>query len=115
MKKEADAYIKERCDFDEDFKHNVELLDKYNFSEFLSDGRNLWNLREAIEDKYDKEFWEKYGTYVFDNFDGEDTCQYFASRYNVWFQEYRDWVVRHEDGSYSKARRRVEDSPGTMA
>lgn len=107
MKQLADAHIKEQCDFDKDFKYNVELLDKYDFSEFLNDGRNLWNLREAIEEKYDKEFWETYGTYVFDNLDGEDTCMYFASRYNVWFQEYTDWVVRYENGTNGKARKRA--------
>ena len=115
MSKEyANRWIKEQCDYDEAFKFNIICLDKYNFSEFLTDGRSLWNIRDAIEEKYDKEFREKYGIYVFDNLDGEDTCQYFASRYNVWFQEYVDWVVRHNNGTNEKTRRRVEDSPGEM-
>ena len=103
----ATKWIEDQCKYDEAFKHNVELLDQYDFNEFLTDGRSLWNLREAIENKYDKEFWDKYQMYVFDNLDGEDTCQYFASRYNVWFQEYTDWVVRHENGAYEKATRRT--------
>ena len=88
-----------------DREYNIECLDKYDFSEFLTDGRSLWNIRDAIEEKYDKEFREKYGIYVFDNLDGEDTCQYFASRDNVWFQEYVDWVVKKEDGVNSKTRK----------
>lgn len=111
----ANRWIKEQCDYDAAFKYNVMLLDQYDFSEFLTDGRSLWNLRDAIEEKYDKEFWDKYQMYVFDNLDGEDTCQYFASRYNVWFQEYTDWVVRHDNGTYEKTRRRIEDSSREMA
>ena len=115
MSKEyATRWIKEQCDYDAAFKYNVMLLDQYDFSEFLTDGRSLWNLRDAIEEKYDKEFWDKYQMYVFDSLDGEDTCQYFASRYNVWFQEYTDWVVRHDNGTHEKTRRRVENSPGEM-
>ena len=101
------AYCIEKMNSDEDFKNNVEILDKYDFSEFLSDGVNLWALREAIEDKYDKEFKDTYHMYVFDHFSAEDTCHYFCSRYNVRFQEYRDWVVRHENGAHEKARRRT--------
>ena len=111
----ANRWIKEQCDYDQAFKFNIICLDKYDFSEFLTDGRSLWNIRDAIEEKYDKEFLEKYGIYVFDNLDGDDTCQYFASRYNVWFQEYTDWVVRHDNGTYEKTRRRIEDSPREMA
>ena len=114
LKDYADRWIKEQSNYDKAFQFNVECLDKYDFSEFLTDGRSLWNVREAIEEKYDKEFLEKYGIYVFDDLDGDDTCQYFASRYNVWFQEYIDWVVRHDNGTNEKTRRRAEDSPGEM-
>lgn len=113
--KEATEYLEEQYIFDEDLKKNIELLDKYDFSEFITDGRSLWNLRDAIEDAYDEEFWNKYQMYVFDHLDGYDTAMYFQSRYNVWFQEYKDWVVRHDNGTYEKTRRRVEDSPGEMA
>lgn len=106
----ATKLIQEECDYDEDFKKQVELLDQYDFSEFITDGRSLWNLRDVIEQKYDKHFWEKYGVYVFEDMSGEDTCNYFASRYNVWFQEYMDWVVRHDHGTNEKTRRRTEDS-----
>ena len=99
------------CKYDEALRYNIECLDKYDFSEFLTDGRSLWDLRDAIEDKYDKEFVEKFGIYVFDNIDCETLSMYFNTRYNVWFQEYRDWVVRHDNGAYEKTRRRVEDSP----
>ena len=95
----ANKWIKEQCDYDKAFKFNIICLDQYDFSEFLTDGRSLWNIRDAIEEKYD--------IYVFDNLDGEDTCQYFASRYNVWFQEYTDWVVRHENGTDEKTARRT--------
>lgn len=98
----ANKWIKEQSDYDEAFKFNIICLDKYDFGEFLTNGRSLWNIRDAIEEKYDKEFREKYGIYVFDCLDGEDTCQYFASRYNIWFQEYTDWVVRHEDNKVIK-------------
>ena len=102
----ATQLIQQECEYDEDFRKNVELLDQYDFSEFITDGRSLWDLRNAIEEKYDKHFWEKYGVYVFDNMNGEDTCNYFASRYNVWFQEYTDWVVRHPEGCYEKTRKK---------
>ena len=108
-------YINKMCAYDEDFKKNVELLDTIDVSEFLSDGRSLINAVEAIEDRYDKEFWEKYQYYVIEALNMDDLCEYFASRYNVWFQEYTDWVVRHDNGAYEKTRRRAENSSGEMA
>lgn len=96
------------------FKKNIELLDQYDFSEFLVDGMNLHAVEDAIEQKYDKHFWEKYGIYVFDELGDYDIQNYFCTRYNVWFQEYIDWVVRHDRGANEKTRRRVEDSPGKM-
>ena len=42
------------CKEDIEFKKTIELLDKYDFSEFLSDGRSLNNLLIAIEEKYEK-------------------------------------------------------------
>ena len=112
--KESTDYINRQCANDPEFKKNIEILDKYDFSEFLGDGRSLWNLKDAIEDKYDKEFWDNHGMYVFDCLDEWDMQEYFKSRYNVFFQEYTDWVVRHDNGTYEKTRRRVENSPGTM-
>ena len=67
----------------------------------------MWAIREAIEEEYDQFFWAQYGMYVFDCLSGDDTCDYFASRYNVWFQEYVDWVVRNEDGAHEKTKRRT--------
>jgi len=106
-KKVSTIHLEKACERDSRFAKNIELLDKYDFSEFLTEGRSLWNIRDAIEEKYDKEFFAKYQMYVFDCLDGDDTCMYFASRYNVWFQEYTDWVVRHEDGTNSKTRKRT--------
>lgn len=106
----AEKHLEENSNFDEAFKYSIEILDKYDFSEFLTDGRSLWDLRDAIEDKYDKEAFDKYGIYLFDDMDGFDTTMYFASRYNVWFQEYTDWVVRHDNGAYEKTRKRVKNS-----
>ena len=107
----ARDYIDHECKYDEALKYNVECLDKYDFCEFLNDGRSLYDICNAIEDKYDNEFLEKFGIYVFDSISNEDLTYYFKSRYNVWFQEYTDWVVRHDNGAYEKTRRRVEDSP----
>ena len=96
------------------FKRNVELLDKYDFSEFLIDGVNLHVVEDAIEEKYDDIFWKEYGIYVFDELSDYDIQNYFCSRYNVWFQEYRDWVVRHDRGANDKTRKRAEDDPRKM-
>ena len=90
----ATKYIEEQCAYDGAFAHNVKLLDKYDFSEFLEDCCSIWTIRSNIEKKYDKEFLEKYQQYVFDNMDGRDTAQYFESRYNIWFLEEIDWVSR---------------------
>jgi hypothetical protein len=114
MKELATEYIKEQSEADIDFKRQVELLDNYDFSEYLTHGRSIWSVREAIENKYDEMFKNVYGVYTFEILDGYDTCMYFESRYNVWFQEYQDWVVRHDNGAYEKARRRIEDSSQEM-
>lgn len=111
----ASDYIIRESKKDQDFAKNIELLDLYDFSEFLSDGRSLQNIRDAIEEKYDKEFWDKYRMYVFDSLTDDDICEYLTSRYDVWFSPYTDWVVRHEYGAYEKARRRTEDRPRKMA
>jgi hypothetical protein len=103
----ASKYIEEQCEQDKFFKFNIDCLDQYDFSEFLTEGKSLWAIRNAIEEKYDKEFKEKYQIYVFDSLDGDDTCQYFASRYNIWFQEYTDWVVRRDNGVNAKIERRT--------
>ena len=110
----ASDYINRWCEKDPEFKKNIELLDSHDLSEFLTEGRSLWNLRDAIEERYDKEFWDEHQMYVFDCLDEWDTQEYFKSRYNVFFEEYMDWVVRHDNGTYEKTRRRVEDSPGKM-
>lgn len=103
-------YINAIYHLDKDTAKNIELLDKYDFSEFLGEGRSLYNLCDAIEEKYDKEFKKLYDMYVFENLDTESIIAYFRSRYNIWFQEYTDWVVRHNDGPYSKVGRRPTDS-----
>lgn len=90
----ATREIEIMCGLDEGFKKNIELLDQYDFKEFLVNGVDIWRVRDMIEEEYDKEFWNKYHMYVFDYLSGEDTCNYFASRYNVRFQEYTSWVVR---------------------
>ena len=87
-------YIDENCKCDKDFARNIELLDKQDFSRYINEGLSLWTLRDNIEKDWDKFYYETYGMYVFDELSAEDTCHYFASRYNVWFQEYTDWVCR---------------------
>lgn len=105
--KYSTEYIYEQCKLDEGFKENIELLDQYDFSQMITEGRSLWNLRDTLEDLYDDEFFKQYKMYMFDYLSGEDLCHYLASRYNVWFQEYTDWVVRHDHGTHEKTRRRT--------
>lgn len=89
------------------FRYNVEVLDSYDFSEFLTQGRSLVDLCDAIEKKYDMECVEKYGIYIFEHMDYFDAREYFMTKYNIWFEPYTDWVVRHENGTYDKATRRT--------
>ena len=37
-------------------EYNIKCLDKYDFSQYLYNGRDFWNIRDAIEKKYDTEF-----------------------------------------------------------
>ena len=97
--------IDRECKRDNNFKYNIECLDKYDFSEFLDEGGSLWKIRDIIEKKYTEEFRSKYGIYVFNCLDGEETADYFTSRYNIWFQSYEDWMVRREYGTYSETRK----------
>lgn len=77
-----------------DQKYNIECLDKYDFSEFMYNGRDFWNLLDVIEKKYDTEFKAMYGIYCFDYLSDYEIIDYFKSRYNVQFQEYISWVCR---------------------
>ena len=82
------------CD---DARYNLKCLDEYDFSNFLHEGESLQTIVYNIEQKYDKEFVQKYGIYVFDNpqiTDPKIIKEYFSDRYNVWFMEYKDWVVK---------------------
>ena len=88
------------------YLENLKYLDEYDFSEFLTYGRSLSNLIEAIENKYDEDFYKKHKIYMFDNLPVEIIKIYFQTRYNIWFQEYIDWVVRKENGINSKTRKR---------
>lgn len=92
-----------------DFVWNIECLDTYDFSDFLTEGKSLEKVIEEIEAQYDNECKAAYSIYLFDSLTRDEIVEYFHSRYNIWFQPYTDWVVRKEDGSYKKARRRVID------
>ena len=85
----------------------INRLDALDLSEFLSEGRSLINIIDAIEEKYDNLFWKTYGYYVFDPLTVEEINDYLTSRYNIWFKPYTDWVVRHDDGTYAKTERRT--------
>ena len=75
-------------------EYNIKCLDKYDFSQYLYNGRDFWNIRDAIEKKYDTEFRVMYQIYPFEYLTAEDILQYFKSRYNIQFQEYISWVCR---------------------
>lgn len=94
---------------DQDFVWNIECLDLYDFSDFLTEGKSLEKVIEEIETQYDNECKTVYGIYLFDSLTRDEIVEYFHSRYNIWFQPYTDWVVRKEDGSYEKTRRRIKD------
>ena len=106
-KKVSTIYLEEFCKKNANFINYIKILDEYDFSEFLTYGRDFSNMIEAIEEKYDKDCFEKYGIYLFDNLTTDEIQHYFISRYNIWFQEYSAWVVRYEDGPNSKARKRA--------
>jgi len=97
--KGANNYIKRKCKNSPAFKYSIEILDKFDFSNFLGEGRSLSNLLTAIEEEYGQVFCNIYNLFVFDELDIEDIQNYFISRYNVWFQEYSDWVVRHNNAA----------------
>ena len=100
--------LEEDCKYDEALKYNVEVLDKYDFSEFLTEDRSLYNLCDELEELYDKDCKEKYHIYLFDDIGNDDLIAYFASRYNIWFQEYTDWVIKHDEGKYVTTRKREQ-------
>ena len=104
-KEHAISYIKVRCEDDENFRKNIEALDEYDFSPYLTQGRRIESAIEAIEKVYDNKCFDKYGFFLFDNLSPDEIQCYFISRYNIYFQEYIDWVIRHENGSFETIRR----------
>lgn len=101
----ATNYLKVYCEQDDKLKANVEALDTYDFGKFLTHGRSLSNLQAAIEKVYDNEFYDKFGFFVFDYLMEDEIIMYFMSRYNVSFQEFIDYVVRHDNGQYETAHK----------
>lgn len=88
-----------------DARDNIKCLDEYDFSEFFYEGKSLETIIQQIEEKYDKEFVKKYGIYVFDNAqiaDRKIIKAYFSDRYNVWFMEYTDWIVKTQPTKIQK-------------
>lgn len=73
-----------------------DYLDEYDFSEFLTEGRSLYNIMDCAEEKYDNDSFNKHGTYLFDNIDPIQFGDYLIKRYGIKLQEYKDWVVRKE-------------------
>lgn len=93
-------------------QYNIECLDKYDFSEFLFEGKSIQRIIQEIEERYDKEFVQKFGIYVFDHpqiTDPKLITAYFSDRYNVWFMEYTDWVVKMQPTKIYKKRKEEVD------
>ena len=78
----------------DDMRYNIECLDKFDFSRFFKQGMSLQTIRDNIEEEYDGEFYATFKIYVFDYLDYYDMVSYFSERYDIYFQEYTDWVVR---------------------
>ena len=82
-------------------EYNIKCLDKYDFSKFLSQGRDLWSLRDAIEKKYDNEFRVMYKIYPFEYLSSDDIMDYFTSRYTVIFEPYTSYWCKHSNSPYA--------------
>lgn len=95
----SDEYIKQLCDTNDNIAKAVQALDEYDFSTFFHEGMSLSCIKDNIEHRYDSEFFNKFGFYVFDAFDAlsdEISVHYFYSRYSLRLLPYRDWVVYPE-------------------
>lgn len=104
-KKHATNYIEIYCKQDERRRKNIEALDKYDFGSYLTHGRSLSNMQATIEKIYDSEFYDKFGFFTFDNLTEDEVIMYFTSRYNIHFDEFIDYVIRHDDGYYEMAHK----------
>ena len=104
-KEYATNYIQVYCEQDEKFRENIEALDKYDFGSYLTHGRSLSNVQAAIEKIYDNEFYDKFGFFTFDNLTEDEMIMYFTSRYNIHFNEFIDFVIRHDDDHYEMAHK----------
>ena len=82
------------CFYHTDVQRNINALDQYDFTDYLSNGLDIWVLRKKIEEDYDNIFFKKYGFYPFEYIDEEQTGWYFVSRYNVDLIEYKSYVIR---------------------
>ena len=97
--------IKAYSQQNENFKKNIEALDSYDFGVFLTHGCSLSNLQDIIERSLDATFYKNFGFYTFQYLTENEIIMYFTSRYNVHFDEFIDYVVRHEDEYYNTAKK----------
>lgn len=104
-KEYATNYIKTYSEQDDTFRKTIEALDTYNFGPLLTHGRSLSNLQSEIEKKYDNNCYDKYGFFLFDNLNDDEIIMYFISRYNIHFDEFIDYVVRHDGEHYEMAHK----------
>ena len=89
----------------ENFKKNIEALDTYDFCPYLTHGLSLSNLQANIELSLDTSFYNKFGFFTFQYLSEDEIMIYFTSRYNIHFDEFIDYVLRHIDESYDTAHR----------
>lgn len=98
--------IGEKCLIDKKFEAIVKRLDQYDFSKYFAyECSDLEDIKFGITEDFPELIK------VFKTINNTDLTDYFTSRYDIWFQEVREWVVRKENGAYAKVAKRSEDCP----
>jgi len=75
-------------------RHNdeIEFLDSINILELIKDHQDIWELREIIEEKYSKDYYEEF---IFNCTSTGEFVDYLQKRYgnDIYIQEHTEYTI----------------------
>ncbi len=78
---------------------NYTWLDQFDFSDYLKDGIDFYELLQNLSNQYDEIIYNEYGLTLFEFMADEDIMIYLNKRYGVRFAPIKSWRLYRYNGS----------------